>query len=1161
MERMKRWLNLTLTLVLVLVLVLSAVPTNVFGIAIEETVDIHFVPNSNWREADAWFAAYYWTGSAAGRWVKLTQDGLFYTGKITKGYSNIIFVRMDPAKTALNWDSKWSQTNDLTLDTSKPVFVLDGGWVQTGTWIAKPTSYDYYLAGYLDGVNVGIEGAENLTANKFVDGKMDVTFTADSYVCVGIQTGTTILGNYMAQSYVDNSETATMYIDGGEKLFVPAGTYRFALIHNYDGSVTLRYGCPHSMTYHEAVGATCTDDGNVAYYACSVCGKNFSDEAGTAELANIIINSQGHSLVFGAGYEASCSAGGVADHYHCYVCSKNFADEAGTVELTSEEVLIPPTGVHNYVNGFCALNSDGAICDSREPAVLVTADNCAELGLSESYIGYYAITNAGNLYWFAEKVNSSYSNTTANAVLTDNITVNEGTVTAESTGLRTWRSIGSASEHYSNGPMLPDDYPYSGTFDGNGKTISGLYGGDGNYFGGFIGNLGESGRVQNLTISNSHFCGGARTWHAIGCIVGWNRGNVTGCFNTATAGGSAYVGGIVGLNTGIVERCGNSGYLFNVTDAAVGGIIGHNAGIVRNCWNTGTIDAYNNNAGGIVGKQVPSVRVYEMDGDYTYSDVRTENCWSVCELFCGNNGTGAGIVGYIEGETVVDNCYSDWDTLVWQTNTDNGTPTVTDVEQKTAEQFASGEVAYLLQKDQATQVWGQNIDNGKTVQTVPVFSDAKVYYGYIICTDTEETYTNNVMPSHDWSYTASGAEITAACSNGCGNDGGKATLVFNGSVICDGSEKTVDVTGALTGIDTLPAVTYEGDRINAGTFTAYLTLTDGTKAELKVTIIDLEEIMKPLEDVTAENVTSDELDTIEDVREALEGALESTGLTDEQRQTIEDALDELDELEQRVDDARNAVIDESVNDTLDVTDENVTPEDKEDLEKAKDVLEDALDEFGGNYTDEEKETIEDAIERIEDALEALDNVKAVEDMIAALPETVETDDEETAAAIEDAKDAYDALTDHEKELVSEEAKEKLDKLVEAMSAYKIIKGDGASWSKGADKTLDFTANGPYGKFVGVEIDGKSLDTKHYTSASGSTIIKLKVSYLEGLTVGTHTIKILYTDGAAAGSFTIAPKAESPATGDTANVALWSSIALISLAAAAALVLGKKRFSV
>ena len=130
-----------------------------------------------------------------------------------------------------------------------------------------------------------------------------------------------------------------------------------------------------------------------------------------------------------------------------------------------------------------------------------------------------------------------------------------------------------------------------------------------------------------------------------------------------------------------------------------------------------------------------------------------------------------------------------------------------------------------------------------------------------------------------------------------------------------------------------------------------------------------------------------------------------------------------------------------------------------------------------------------------------------------------------------------------------------------MTAYKIVKGNNGSWSKGSKKTLDFTANGPYGKFVGVEVDGKTVDSKHYTSASGSTIICLNASYLETLSVGSHTIKIVYRDGAATGNFRIAPAPNSPETGDEADIMLWSMLAMMSLAAAAALVLNKKRETV
>ena len=43
----------------------------------------------------------------------------------------------------------------------------------------------------------------------------------------------------------------------------------------------------HTLTKHDAVDATCTAPGNVEYWHCSVCGKNFSDSIGTGELTEI----------------------------------------------------------------------------------------------------------------------------------------------------------------------------------------------------------------------------------------------------------------------------------------------------------------------------------------------------------------------------------------------------------------------------------------------------------------------------------------------------------------------------------------------------------------------------------------------------------------------------------------------------------------------------------------------------------------------------------------------------------------------------------------------------------------------------------------------------------------------------------------------------------
>ena len=649
MERMRRWLSLAL----VLVLALSVMAVTAF--AAGETVTVCFVPSKDWKQDNVWFAAYCWNDSGS-QWVKLEQDGFCYTGEIPVEYTNIIFARMASNQTEMNWDNRWTQTGDLVLDASNPCFVKGSGWEGSGgTWTTCPPAFDYYLAGYLNGSDVGINNSQNKAEYLFTNGYLDVTFTQDSYLCMSVQYDGVVIGNLMTASYVSSGDSALMQITGSEKFRVSAGTYRLVMTRHEDDSVTLGFGCLHDKTHHDGVEATCTDDGTVEYWSCDICGKNYADQYGVTELTELTIPAKNH----------------------------NYSD-----------------------NGFCTNVNGGVLCDAYEPAVLVTNENYAELGLTADYVGYYAITNAGNLYWFAEKVdneNATYG--TAKAVLTKDITVNSGTVTAESTGLREWNPVGSANAGY------------DGIFDGSGKTVSGLYcvsqkpvTGDPfiNDNIGLIGHLTSRGVVKNVTVANSYLYGSM----SIGGIVGYNSGTVTNCRNEATVVGLAHVGGVAGYNYyGTVKLCGNNGTIEASGDNA-GGIVG-TSGSVSDCWNTGDVRARSGIAGGIVGQ---------------LSAGKAENSWSTGNV---SGTTCGGIVGHIQGGVMVRNCYSTMTSQVGQDNTDYG---ITNVDSKTLDQFASGEVAYLLRtRAVGTNVWGQDLDNGKPKQDVPTFTGADVYQVVVDC--------------------------------------------------------------------------------------------------------------------------------------------------------------------------------------------------------------------------------------------------------------------------------------------------------------------------------------------------------------------------------------------------------------------------------------------
>ena len=321
----------------------------------------------------------------------------------------------------------------------------------------------------------------------------------------------------------------------------------------------------------------------------------------------------------------------------------------------------------------------------------------------------------------------------------------------------------------------------------------------------------------------------------------------------------------------------------------------------------------------------------------------------------------------------------------------------------------------------------------------------------------------------------------------------------------------------------------------------------------------IKELAKAAEDLTHDNVTSADAPALQELIAKLDELIADPDTSDDgERETLEQHKVIAESLLKTIEDAAKAADTENTEKVKDVTAENVTPENKADLENAKADLEKALEDNMGNYTEEEKQEIAEEIRRIENAIEALENAGRVTDAITQLPDTVEPDDEEAAEKILDAKKAYDELTDHEKSLVSEDVKKKLDDLVASLTAYDIIKGDGSAWTKDSGSTLSFTANGPFSKFVGIQIDGKEVDKASYEAVSGSTVVTLKASYLDTLKIGEHTITIVYNDGSTDGTFKILAKPNTPATGDDFNIPLYSSLMAVSVIALVVLLLDARK---
>lgn len=627
--------------------------------------------------------------------------------------------------------------------------------------------------------------------------------------------------------------------------------------------------------------------------------------------------------------------------------------------------------------------------------------------------GYYEIKNAGNLFWFAEKLGESEDNDTLNARLANNITMPDG---------MNW--VAMAVGTYGS--------PYNGTFDGDGYTISNLSVASdsmANVFNneGLFKTIGKDGVVKNLGMISPSV---KQDYSNAGAICGKNYGLIENCynFNGEISAQLMWAGGIAGENEGTIKRCWNTGTVTS-GGSAIGGIAGytHNGGEIIDCYNTGNITGswY---VGGICG---------QLDGG------TVENCYGIgtaTATYPGYESTANPIVGGRLGNSTVENTYY----IATAENNSGG---------KTEAQFASGEVAYLLNANRDETIWGQTIGE----QATPVLGGAAVYEGYEFCYSDEVSYSNDSSavstekPEHSFTVLECDDENHwYACSTeGCpeiygteAHKGGEATY-FRGPLceVCGteyGSPKT-----------------------------------------------------SPLDSVS------------------------------------------------------------------DIDSENLTVGDKTILEETKAAVEQELADNGAEYSDEERVELENRLEELAGLIKTIENAELAEEAIISLPDSVSPDDTETEKQIDAAKEQYDALSDSEKALVSDEAAKKLETLLAQLVDYRITEGDKDTWTKESSEGLTFTANGANSKFTGIEIDGVAVDAENYTVENGG-VITLEPDYLNTLASGEHTITVLYTDGETTGAFTIAEKpadtttstqpadtTTSPQMGDDFHIVFWFMLMLIS----------------
>lgn len=115
---------------------------------------------------------------------------------------------------------------------------------------------------------------------------------------------------------------------------------------------------PHELTHIPEKASTCTEKGNVEYYECLTCNTWFFDGNGQIEIIDqkrVITDLLPHILVNVPEKSSTCTENGNIGYYECSVCKKWFTDDSGRTEIEDKNLVITDLLPHEYVDGICRM--------------------------------------------------------------------------------------------------------------------------------------------------------------------------------------------------------------------------------------------------------------------------------------------------------------------------------------------------------------------------------------------------------------------------------------------------------------------------------------------------------------------------------------------------------------------------------------------------------------------------------------------------------------------------------------------------------------------------------------------------------------------------------------------------------------------------------------
>ena len=323
--------NLSKILVVVILLMTLLTCVSALNVGAADANIVYLTPNSNWKQASAWFAARFWNSSGE-QWVKMTDDDGDgkYSCAIPSGMTDVIFCRMNPASGTLDWSNCWNQTSDLKVQTNgnNCYTIASGAWSKgSGSWSKYTpacTSHNYNewgkctnpncTAGHTytvagTGAHLGTEWDTTNTAN-------DMTYANGVYTKVYTNVAA---GSYMFKcaqdhawgvAYPSSDKTYTVQHDGSTVTMTLKGTTVTVTVTEgpcVDAEDDGDHKCDKCTKAIE--NAQCTDsDGN---HKCDDCKVELTDlhvfDQENVNLPNALLSSA--TCNSPAVYKMSCSCG------------------------------------------------------------------------------------------------------------------------------------------------------------------------------------------------------------------------------------------------------------------------------------------------------------------------------------------------------------------------------------------------------------------------------------------------------------------------------------------------------------------------------------------------------------------------------------------------------------------------------------------------------------------------------------------------------------------------------------------------------------------------------------------------------------------------------------------------------------------------------------